>query len=64
MPKNTTPNANQLAAWRAARARNYLSTLSAEALAAMVVELEDDGHVPQFEIDEEWPAAVRHMRIK
>lgn len=53
----------RVAAWREARAQNYLRTRSPESLASMLVDLEDaGGHVPEFDVDEEWPEAVRHLR--
>lgn len=52
-------------AWRKARAINYSETLSKDALARMVVELEDAGkYVPEFEIDDEWPERVAYLRVK
>lgn len=57
------PTKAQIAAWREARVINYTSTRSVDALARMVVELEDDGGcVPEFEIDEDWPEAVRNLQ--
>jgi len=54
-----------LAAWREARVQHYVQTRSPDALARMVVELEDSGdNLPEFEIDDEWPEMVRHMRAK
>lgn len=53
------------AAWREARIANYADSRSLDALARMVVELEDKyGCVPEFEIDDEWPDRVRHMDVK
>lgn len=55
----------QVAAWHEARIHNYVITRSPLALATMVVELENSGTcLPEFEIDEQWPAEVRHMRVK
>lgn len=65
MSKKRKPTKEQLAAWREARVANYANTRSVQALAGMVVELEDDGGcVPEFEIDDEWPNAVRNLRVK
>lgn len=59
------PTKAQLAAWREARIQNYADTRSTESLAGMVVELEDSYEViPEFEIDEDWPERVRHLRVK
>lgn len=53
----------RLAAWREARVQNYMRTRSLESLASMLVDLEDaGGHVPEFEMDEEWPEGVRDLR--
>lgn len=55
----------RIIAWREARVQNYADTRSVQALARMVVELEDDNDIiPEFEIDEDWPERVRHLRIK
>lgn len=52
----------RVAAWREARVQNYALTRSPDALARMVVELEDDHKcTPEFEIDELWPDPVRHL---
>lgn len=59
--------AESINAWREARVQNYARTRSLDALARMVVELEDDGDhpcLPEFEFDEEWPEAVAHLRVK
>lgn len=57
------PTKEQLTAWREARVQNYADTRSVNALARMVVELEDSGScLPEFEIDEDWPERVRHWR--
>lgn len=49
------PSKARIAAWREARVQSYLKR-SHDALARMLVELEDAGdHTPEFEIDEEWP---------
>ena len=59
------PTKAQLTVWRAARVQSYADRLSVTALASMVVELEDDhGCTPEFEIDDEWPDGVRHLRAK
>lgn len=59
------PSAKQVAAWREARVLHYISTRSLDSLARMVVELEDsDGNLPEFDIDDEWPLDVRHLRIR
>jgi hypothetical protein len=59
------PTKEQVAAWRAARAQNYEDTRSPRALAQMLVELEDSSEcLPEFEIDEEWPSRVEHLRIR
>jgi hypothetical protein len=55
----------QFAAWRQARVENYARTRSLGALAQMLVELEDSSEcLPEFEIDERWPSAVEHLRIR
>ena len=55
----------QLSAWREARVQNYINTRSLDALARMVVELEDScDFAAEFDIDEAWPTAVQHMRIR
>lgn len=59
------PTEKQLRAWREARVQSYISTRSIDALARMVVELEDDNYcVPEFELDDEWPNAVQHMKVR
>jgi hypothetical protein len=59
------PTREQLAAWRTARAENYAATRSPLALAAMIVELEDDTQsTPEFELGDVWPARVEHLRIR
>jgi hypothetical protein len=59
------PSKEQIKAWRAARVLNYENTRSPHALACMLVELEDQqGLIPEFAIDDEWPNAVRSLRIK
>lgn len=46
----------RVAEWRRARARHYARTRSPEALAVMIVELEDKGGFePEFALDEQWP---------
>lgn len=58
------PTKAQITAWREARVANYTNTRSISSLARMVVELEDDGGcVPEFEIDDDWPAEVRKMKV-
>jgi hypothetical protein len=58
-----SPTAKELRAWREARVINYVSTRSIDALARMVVELEDSaGHMPEFDFDEEWPEAVASLK--
>jgi hypothetical protein len=65
MAKNKQPTKEQIAAWRAARAQSYARTRTAETLAAMLVELEDSSEcLPEFEIDEEWPSGVEHLRVR
>jgi hypothetical protein len=50
-------------AWRQARIQNYIETRSVQALAQMVVELEDSSDsCPEFGLDEEWPERVRHLK--
>lgn len=62
MKKKPTPT--QLKAYRDARIANYARTRSAETLACMIVELEDSTHsLPEFEYEDEWPVAVRAMRM-
>lgn len=59
------PTKAQLAAWREARVQSYARRLSTNELASMLVHLEDSCMVtPEFEVDEDWPAAVRSMRVK
>lgn len=67
--KRDTPRPMELssfatAAWRQARIDSYANRLSPASLAGMLVDLEDaGGHCPEFEYDEEWPAAVAHLRV-
>lgn len=63
--KKRANSKEQVAVWRLARVQNYILTRSPNALASMIVELEDSsGCLPEFEYDDMWPAEVRHMRIK
>jgi len=65
--KKYAKTAESVAAWRDARVQNYARTRSPDALARMVVELEDDADhpcLPEFEFDEAWPEAVAHLRVK
>lgn len=59
------PSKAQMKAWRDARVASYADSRSLNSLAGMVVELEDiNGCTPEFEIDDEWPSAVSHLRVK
>lgn len=54
------PSAQRLREWRAARVQSYVTRYSSEALAAMVVQLEDKHNLtPEFEVDDEWPGRGR-----
>ena len=65
MSKQKKPSKAQLDAWREARIQNYADTRSTDALARMVVELEDSYMVtPEFEVDEDWPERVKNMKVK
>jgi hypothetical protein len=58
------PTKEQIAAWREARVQNY-ARRSPQTLAQMLVELEDSSEcLPEFEIDERWPASVEHLRVR
>lgn len=55
----------RIAAWRAARALHYADTRSREGLAWMLVELEDEASVcPEFELEDEWPKGVAHLKVE
>lgn len=42
---------------------HYADTRSAQSLAGMVVELEDEhGCIPEFEYDDEWPESVAQFK--
>lgn len=50
-------------AWHEARVQSYLTTRSAESLARMLVDLEDESETPaEFDYDDEWPSSVRGMK--
>jgi len=52
-------------AWLEARIANYANTRTPSELARMLIECEERaGVIPEFEIDEEWPEYVEHMRVK
>lgn len=58
------PSKKQIATWNEARVQNYIATRSPETLARMLVYLEMlSKRLPEFEIDEEWPEAVRDMKV-
>lgn len=62
--KTSPEDAARLFAWREARVQNYARTRGLDGLARMLVDLEDaGGHVPEFEIDEEWPEGVGDFRV-
>lgn len=63
MPSDRRDQPRINAAYREARIQSYAQTRSVQSLAQMIVELEDaGGHCPEFEIDEEWPRCVDHLR--
>lgn len=58
-----TPTPAQRQLWLDARARHYANTRSVTALAAMVVELEDDHDCSaEFDYHDEWPSDVADLQ--
>lgn len=52
-------------AWLEARVQSYIATRSVDCLARMIVDLEESsGSLPEFEIDDEWPASQRAASAK
>lgn len=59
------PSRKELEAWRTARVEHYIQTRSHTGLAHMLVDLENaTNSTPEFDINEDWPASVRHLKVK